>query len=160
MIVLDLDGSVADNTHRAHLIPKEKGTTEQWAEFNLACEKDSLILPVWEMVRNIYWHTGHSVYVVTGRSELCREQTRRWLENHGIRYTLLIMRPDWDHRKAVDFKREKFKELGIGSEDLVVEDDPAIIKMVQEEFRSIVMAVPSKCSAVLTGGSQEGSEQK
>jgi predicted secreted acid phosphatase len=160
MIVLDLDGSVADNTWRQHLIPEDKSSTEQWAEFNKACEGDTLISPVWEMIHHIYWHSGHAIYVVTGRSEVCREETIRWLKKYGIKYTLLIMRPNHDHRKAVDFKREKFKELQIKAGDLVVEDDPAIIKMLQEEFNSIVMAVPSKCGAVLTGNSQEGSEQK
>lgn len=160
MIILDLDGTIADNSHREHLIPKEKGTTDQWTEFNLACGGDYIIPETYEVLNAIYWHTGHSVYVVTGRSEVCLDETVNWLAKNAIHYDLLIMRPEDDHRKAVEFKREKFEELGLCEEDIVFEDDPAIINMIHKEFKSIVVTVPSKCSAVLIGASQEGSEQK
>lgn len=155
ILVLDLDGTMADNTHRQHLLPTGEGNhTSEWVTFNMACGQDAVI----ECTRDVFYallRFAKKVAVVTGRSEVARIPTEHWLMLNAIPYDELIMRPDDDHRKAVYYKRDVFKKLGIGAGDFVFEDDPTIIEMVKTEFNCGMFIVNSKCAAVIAGLNQK-----
>ena len=158
IVVVDLDGTLFDNTHRENLLPKGCGTTtEQWEKFNKACVDDSLIEHTADLVRMFHREKDYLLVIVTGRAEHCREETMKCLRNHlpGVRFFGVFMRPNDDHRTSVDFKRDIFTDLGLLKQDLVMEDDPAVVKMLTEEFDCSVMAVKSKCSAVTNNVSQQ-----
>ncbi len=157
-LIVDLDGSMCNNEHRHGLLPKgdDANKTEGWNAFNLACGKDDLIIPTYNLVNAIRLSFEYEMIFVTGRSAVCRDQTEQWLERWGFHGYELIMRDDSDHRKAVDFKRSVFTEMGLNENDVVLEDDPTIVEMVMKELGCIVIQIPSQCAAVIAGVSQNG----
>lgn len=155
MIVCDIDGTIADNSWRQHLLPKGSGaTTQEWDEFNKACGGDKYISRIITIVFQLSGY--HQVIFLTGRSEVARAETKEWLDGTYLRYQSLIMRGENDHRKAVEFKREQFLKLGLKKGDIVFEDDPFVIEMLLKDFDCDVFAVNSHCTAVLNKVSQKG----
>lgn len=150
--IVDLDGTLVDNTHREHLIPKDKSNTLEWSAFNNACKDDKPREPVRKIIECLL-DAGCNVSFVTGRGEAARDNTLSSL------YSMfptsgpfhLIMRPMWDHRQAVLFKLDiinEFQREFPFSQILAFEDDPEIV----EGFRNAgvsVMHIESTCSAVL-----------
>ena len=54
----------------------------------------------------------HTVYIVSGRDEVYREVTEKWLDSHGIKYDALLMRPTEEGNKREDsiIKHELFNK--------------------------------------------------
>lgn len=157
-LIVDLDGSLCNNQHRENLLSKGKDAnrTEAWDAFNKACIKDDLIVPTYNLIKALQISFNYHMLFVTGRSAVCRDETEQWLERWGFHGYELRMRAKTDHRKAVEFKKYVFGKMGLTEKDVVLEDDPAIIEMVKEEFGCIVIQIPSKCAAVVAGMSQSG----
>lgn len=94
-VVVDLDGTVADCTHRLHFI---NGETKDWKGFYEACKDDKPIMSMIDMVRALN-ERYYNVIFLTGRSELDRNVTQEWLQANNLwNYDDLIMRPLEDHR--------------------------------------------------------------
>jgi hypothetical protein len=51
---------------------------------------------------NLHIEQGHTVYIVSGRDEIYREVTEKWLKDNGIRYDFLLMRPTEPGEKRED----------------------------------------------------------
>lgn len=93
-IVVDMDGTLA------HMV--SRGPFE-WHRVG----EDTLDEVVFELVK-FYKSTGHTVLVTSARDGVCLEQTREWLERHGVPYDKLIMKPENDSRKDVIVKMELY----------------------------------------------------
>jgi len=78
MIIFDLDGTLADITHRLHFIQKEP---KDWDGFFAACVADKPIAHTIEIM-NILMNRDR-VEIWTGRSDIVREETIRWLDIYG-----------------------------------------------------------------------------
>ena len=48
--------------------------------------------------------------MASGREDIYREQTLRWLQEHEVAFELLIMRPAGDFRKDAVIKKEIFMQ--------------------------------------------------
>lgn len=107
IVVFDLDGTLADATHRLHLLPEgaDKNRTDSWDAFNLACWLDAPIPDNIQLLRSLC-RAGHRIVILTGRCDVARMKTIDWLERYQIPYDNLVMRPSYDHRKDVDFKED------------------------------------------------------
>lgn len=114
VIIWDLDGTLACDKHRLHLLPKpeDAGRTEGWLAFNMEAGKDAPIQDNINLMRTNA-EGGYLTVILTGRSDDALEITREWLRAHEVPYTFLIMRPKGDHRKDVEFKEEKLREIGL-----------------------------------------------
>jgi hydroxymethylpyrimidine pyrophosphatase-like HAD family hydrolase len=135
LFVIDIDGTLADCSHRLHLVPR-KGKRDYDAFYRAAwldtttkiCDK------ITEIVRRDY---GADILVVTGRPEKEREATLNWLYNNvrfGQSFTLL-MRKNGDMRKSHVVKRELLAESKflLSEYDVAVfEDDEDCRKMYKE----------------------------
>lgn len=123
ILVVDIDGCLADNTHR--LYPHNAVSYED--SFSRVSEDTVLN---YFMMRNFLM--DNYVKFLTWRSEVCRINTLNWLRKEFpfIEIDELIMRPLWDKRPSVDFKEEETKKL---MEDydivLAIDDDIKIIEM-------------------------------
>ena len=94
-VVVDLDGTVADCTHRLHFI---NGETRDWKGFYEACKDDKPIMSMIDMVRALNERYYYVIFL-TGRSELARNVTQEWLQANNLwNYDDLIMRPLEDYR--------------------------------------------------------------
>jgi predicted kinase len=75
---------------------------------------------------------GHlNVIVMSGRDEVCREQTEEWLELHGIVYDELFMRPEKDMRPDNIVKAELFDTHVRDNYDVqfVLDDRDQVVEM-------------------------------
>ena len=83
IVIVDIDGTISEATEdRLHLLPPPgKGAlTEHWNEFNLACDTDTPITPVIDIVRQL--SSIYTLWFVTGRCEIARDKTRAWLRGN------------------------------------------------------------------------------
>lgn len=149
--IVDLDGTLVDNSHRQHLIPEDKSNTAEWVAFNCACENDEPREPVRQMVESLL-ECGKQVVFVTGRGEAARTPTISSLRKMfpATFNFFLVMRPMEDHRCPSWFKRDVIAELSRvnpSAEFMAFEDDPDVVESMR--FVGIsVMHIESKCAAV------------
>lgn len=118
--IFDIDGTLADISHRLHFIGADKGgwisstnTSKDWESFYKACVDDKPILETINIARALaIW--GDTIVYSTGRSTDIFQETRTWLESHGLPYARIYMRPDGDHREDCVVKSELL--------DMIMED--------------------------------------
>ena len=90
--IFDIDGTLADITHRLHHIEK---TPKDWDTFFAECESDK---PIEHMIRLCSTlRDSTSIVFVSGRSDQVRQETERWLARYDL-YGSLYMRKAGDHK--------------------------------------------------------------
>jgi len=92
--VFDLDGTLADLSHRRHLVT---GDNPDHRAFFAAVGGDAPISHVINLLVTLH-SAGHKVEIWSGRSDECREETEAWLRLHGVPVVPLIMRTAGDKR--------------------------------------------------------------
>lgn len=133
VVIVDLDGTLSDGTHRLHLLPtKDLHLTESWSEFNRAARHDAPIQDTIDIV-NMLWKAGMGVVILTGRSDEVETETILWLDRHKVKYDWLIMRRAEDNRKDTVIKEEVLRTIGLHHITCAFDDSPNVIK----HFRSL-----------------------
>lgn len=91
-IICDLDGTLAIDDHRRPLIQ-----SAGWKAYFDACVDDVLNEPTAKFLELWAFHCLHvmdgKIVILTGRCESQRAVTESWLQQHGIPYDHLLMRP-------------------------------------------------------------------
>ena len=130
MLVCDIDGTIADNSHRQHWV---RTKPKNWAAFHKNMHLDKPIEPVLEVVRN--FHTsGTRIIYCSGRGEQNRELTLKWLDQvkaPGVPYHL-FMRMEGDYRRDDIVKEELMKSIIIFSglkPVLILEDRNQVVAL-------------------------------
>lgn len=100
-IIVDLDGTLADITHRVHFVRDGK---KDWPAFNAAMHLDKPKQDIINIVNQ--FDAGWYIFIVTGRFERFRKVTEYWLAKHNISYDKLLMRKDEDYRADHLIKEE------------------------------------------------------
>jgi hypothetical protein len=132
-IICDIDGVIADLTHRLEHIT---GETKNWEAFFEACTDDDPIMPV---IRFLNASVGYfDIIYVTGRPERVRDKTIAWFEKNSVPFfrsqTRLLMRKDGDHRHDTQVKRELFRQFIDQTNVIaVIEDRDAVVEMWRNE---------------------------
>lgn len=94
-IIVDIDGTIADKWERNPFdwtkVREDKPHTDIISLVKFLAEKYEIIF-------------------VSGRDEVCREDTQIWLDNQWLNW-LLLMRKQWDKRSDDIVKYEILKEL-------------------------------------------------
>lgn len=135
-IIVDIDGTIADISHRAPLLPKNRGFNG-WDAFFDACVHDRPIEPIIKMVFDLRM-ARHRVIFLTGRSRRIEEKTRDWIAKH-VRFLPyeydLFMREEGDHRPDVVVKREMLTRLRASGYKpvIAIEDRKGVAAMWREE---------------------------
>ena len=127
IVIFDLDGTLADLTHRLHHIQKKP---KDWPSFFAECEKDKSIEPVARLLRSLC--SMHQIYVFSGRSEDVRDQTEGWLADHSLQPDKLIMRKSGDFRADDVVKKEFLDALSAEEREniwFVVDDRKRVVDM-------------------------------
>jgi len=112
------------------------GREKNWNAFYLACDKDKPIKPMIEVITDFYvsCYNIYDIVIMTGRGEIAKHKTIKWLRDNKIYYDTLFMRPEKNYNPAVYLKRnwliENFKKSKILC---AFDDDPNIIKMWNDE---------------------------
>lgn len=102
MFIFDLDGTLADATHREHFVRRPVGQKD-WDAFHKAAEKDRGKYGVLRSYLALE-ATGAEVQIWTGRDEKYRDMTIKWLAENGIHDPVLKMRPTGDHTPDDEMK--------------------------------------------------------
>lgn len=129
-VIFDLDGTLADVTHRVPLAEAKK-----WDEFNAACVRDTPRNAERRLATMVYLHApNHRIAICTGRSEAVRKETEEWFVKNGIPYDELFMRPIDDHRPDIVLKKEMAFTVMTRGEGIifVVEDRDKVVAMWRE----------------------------
>lgn len=98
--IFDLDNTLTNAYWRSHL-----AETKRWDNFFNACDGDTLNTEIAALLKQ-HQAEGHQIHFLTGRKESTRTKTVDWLENHGITYDLLLMRPDGSFIKDFELKQQ------------------------------------------------------
>ena len=136
-IVFDLDGTLADISHRVHHL---QGPTNNWDAFFSAPARDRPIITIMDVFRTMQM-VGHHVEVWTARSEgvgmIGRRQARLWLRDYGLYPARMRMRKVGDERKDHLLKRRWLRAVRMYDRrripDLVFEDRSRVVAMWREE---------------------------
>lgn len=130
IIVFDLDGTLRDGTHRAHLVPKENlDRTESWDAFNRACGKDAPIMD--NIVTMLALCRVFNVVILTSCCDVAREITEDWLARYNAHDIELIMRPADDHRPDTEFKEAWLRRIGFDRIVCCFEDNFRVAKHIR-----------------------------
>lgn len=111
LYIFDLDGTLADQTHRRHFLDKN-----DWESYFDSCPEDSPIQPVIDILYGLYW-SGADIWVFSGRSDRVREQTLTWLDWHTclsrnrFNDNQLVMRRAGDTRPDDVIKQEMLDNM-------------------------------------------------
>ena len=159
LYVFDLDGTLADLTHRLHYIRKpvcryckglpikfENGSTAEclhcsgnfkdlnwkkdWNGFFDAVDKDKPIKWVMDLLDNV--RGRGEVLILSGRSQATENKTREWLRKHDILYDYLVMRPTNNHKPDYIIKRymlEDFLRDKAFQVQFIVDDRQSVVDM-------------------------------
>ncbi len=134
--VFDIDGVLADVSHRLHHL---QGYPQRWEQFFRAADRDPLLAEGAERLRAAL--VDHDVIYLTGRPERNRGLTKRWLRRHGLPTGPLLMREDDDYRPARWMKREALRELAVDRTVVsVLDDDPAVVEQLAADGWPVELA--------------------
>jgi hypothetical protein len=157
-VLVDLDGTLADTAHRAHLLNKKP---RDWSAYSKACGDDSPIDAVISAVKGLH-EEDWRVVIVTGRTQDSMAETEHWLKYHGVPFDNIFMRPSGDTRKNPDFKRsvaEKLLKDGF-TIGLAIEDHPGVAAVYAElGIPTLVVARPGADQGILTELSEAAASQ-
>lgn len=136
--IFDIDGTLADLSHRLHHIKPvydAKGTLppKDWASFFAACPDDAPIPHTIKLAIDVAM-AGAAIVYVSGRSDECRQATEDWLRRHALPEGDLFMRKAGDHRPDHMVKVELLERLREdGYQPVMAFDDRnQVVKMWRE----------------------------
>jgi len=151
-VVLDLDETIADVSHRAHHVEKNPKDWDAFFAPDLVI-KDKVV----QGVARVLTHLADLKYdflILTGRNEDLRDTTMRWLNENldiAIPDENLLMRPNGNMLNAGEFKREQLLNYKQGLENkdasFLIIDDDADAGVSLREF-GVVLKAP-ECWALL-----------
>ena len=137
-IICDLDGTLADLTHRLHHV---KGDKKNWDAFHAQCVNDKphddviRIVDTFRLGNCGCAYPRNNLYILSGRNEVVRAETTRWLEdNTPFVDIVLAMRKAYDHRPDTEVKRDMVRELGLTPDNTlcVFDDRQCVVDMWRE----------------------------
>jgi hypothetical protein len=124
-IIADLDGTIADATHRLHHITKPE---KDWDSFFAEVGGDEPIYPIIALL-GVMSEAGVKIDIVTGRSAVAMRDTIRWLERNSVPCDRLHMRKEGDRRPDHVVKKEWLDANGTDGILFVLEDRARVVKM-------------------------------
>lgn len=145
MIIFNLDGTLADCSHRQHLVDCKKFREKQdiinvsfkpnWKAFYEACDMDLPIRPTIEILRKLTLFR-EDIEIWSGRCESVREKTEKWIienifGNNDIVLPVIRMCPIGDYTPDDELKERWFDEaLAEGKKiDFVFDDSEKCCNM-------------------------------
>ena len=133
--VFDIDWTLADWSHREHLVSNWK---KDWKWYFDLMSDDKCISPVWNILKTIRTVSAlNTIVIVSWRPDSYCKQTEKWLKDKWIRYDFLLMRKSWDSRKDTEVKKEIYEKCLKKEHDKIVavfDDRACVIDMRREQW--------------------------
>ncbi len=146
LIIMDIDGTICDPSHRMFHLDNNPVTSDAWKCFlDGACDDPVIeqglalynafrdkVIPDKDFEGEVFLTPQYLIGFVTSRNEAMRELTETWLfQKKFAGYDFLLMRKEGDHRKDYIVKEEILIEQIIpkyGKPFMVVEDNHDVIR--------------------------------
>jgi phosphoglycolate phosphatase-like HAD superfamily hydrolase len=127
LVVFDIDGVLADVSHRVHHVERRP---KNWAAFFAAAHADPPLAEGIALAQEVA--AEHPLLYLTGRPESLRQVTERWLDRHDLPTGRLLMRRAGDFRPARVLKLDVVRSLHARETvHAVVDDDPSVVSVLQ-----------------------------
>ena len=130
-IIIDIDGTIADASHRLHYVT---GSYKDYESFYSLTSLDSPIEIILDIILGMVWK--HKAIFITGRRESCRQDTVNWLNANGFSWIdyELYMRQDHDFKEAELVKKAIYDFHVSGKYEVVMsfEDKPSCVELRKE----------------------------
>lgn len=128
--IYDLDGTLAIKSDRGHY---------DWDRVDEDTENENISHLIWMNSWARDRGYGDSVIIVSGRSDICRDKTHKWLQDSAMYHSALYMRKNGDYRDDTVVKEEIFNEYIKDKYNVrfVVDDRPKVCRM----WRSLGLTV-------------------
>jgi predicted kinase len=108
-VIFDMDGTLAEISRIRHYV-NGKGKYRDFDTFHRSAVWVPANEAVLEMTKDAR-KAGLEVVIVTAREERYRDSTQKWLDDHGVDYANIYMRPLGDMRKDGIVKKEILKDI-------------------------------------------------
>jgi hypothetical protein len=132
--VFDLDGVLADVSHRRHFIEGRRN----WPAFFAAAGDDAPLAAGIELARAAR-DRGLQLVYLSGRPERLRAVTLDWCREHDIPEGQLLLRPERDRSPATDLKLRLLRHLTRTRRVVFfVDDDTAVVDAVRRAEPTLV----------------------
>lgn len=131
-VIFDIDGTLADLTHRLHYI---SGKHKNYGLFFGEVNNDSPIKEIIELNHALDASGSYDkILLVSGRPEKTRQATEAWMFENGVIYDELFMRPDNDYRPDTEIKSQILDGLIHDGYEVqfVVDDRQSVVDMWRE----------------------------
>lgn len=129
LLLCDIDGTVADLTHRRHYVATKP---KNWPAFNENIHLDKPINWVIDIVNKLHYG-GTKVVMCSGRegTTIIKRKTKNWLLENGVLHNDLYMRKAMDYRGDDIVKKELLDQIrkDYGEPDLVLDDRDRVVQM-------------------------------
>lgn len=140
IVLVDLDGTLADGRHREHFVSGEK---RDWDSYFAACGEDGYIDIVCRWV--VQLSKTHCVCLVSGRPDNWWRETSIWMMKSGwknastsLHFDHIFMRSSGDKRPDTQVKADILKYLPKDKIAFVIDDRPSVIQMWRENGLRVI----------------------
>ena len=108
VVLCDLDGTLADTTHRHSLAPTAtNGST--WSAYAKACTGD---IPNFDLLQLLdVLSRRYLVHLISGRDGSALRETKEWLFAYDVPYDSVTLRPEDDETYNADLKVRYIRQL-------------------------------------------------
>ncbi len=130
-IIVDLDGTLALNSHRYHYIDKSKVIKPNWETYFEECDKDRPNLPVIESIKALKAQ-GYFIYIFSARGDIVKGKTIKWLKKYDIPFDHLTMREMNSYTPDEELKKSWLLSIYPNYQDdilCVFDDRDKVVKM-------------------------------
>jgi len=122
LVIFDLDGTLALNKHRQHLVERPWADRD-WNGFFDLCGLDSPNIPVIQTLFALE-KAGFYIHIWSGRTDRVLSITEDWLEKNDLQHFPLKMRSEGDRTSDVDLKQMWLDEsVAAGRKPMMTFDD-------------------------------------
>lgn len=123
LYIFDLDGTLADTTHRQPLIDRANIDDERaWGAYYKECKLDSPIIPTIQTARML--SLSADIWIWSGRSDVVRDDTWWWLNQHAPFLAgpdqVLLMRKAGDKTPDTELKKDWYMNMLPSDQDRLV----------------------------------------
>jgi tRNA uridine 5-carbamoylmethylation protein Kti12 len=130
IVIVDIDGTLADGSHRQHLVEGEK---KDWKSYFELCGDDEPVEAVFRKAMEL--SKDHMICVVSGRPDTYWLDTCLWFQRaaavDGLNLPIdhIFMRAGGDKRPDTDVKADFLKYMPKEKIALVLDDRPSVCRM-------------------------------
>jgi predicted kinase len=147
-VVFDIDGTLADCSHRTHFV---NGSKKNWPAFMAGIPDDvpnfqvTFLNTLLNFARS-QGATNMPIFLCSGRSENERSDTEAWLNKYSVTCDKMFMRKSGDYRADHIIKRELLEEIRADGYEpwLIFDDRQCVVDMWRKEGLFVLQCDPKQ----------------